>query len=198
MRLVGRNVVVRGEFNRAIVTPKWLVGQEILEDGEVQAVLTDHPNAARLFTFGEFKWHVGPDRLMARGLDPEANDPGPIIARILDKLPHTPVTAIGHNFLFEVASDPSISPLLGARSGQEVARSLELDLTRSEATFVMRSDENSSVTVKATVEKSDSKLDLNFHFQVTTADEAKRSANASDEMRGRAVEIVRRIIEEQS
>ena len=126
--LAAQSIVVVGEFNRAIIRPKWLVKQAILPEGGVQAKLTDRPGAPTSFRFAMFDWEVGPTKLIIKPLAPEMPDPGSVMAKILQILQHTPISALGHNFLYSAPlDDASQLPGLGSSSARDVARMLRVE-----------------------------------------------------------------------
>ena len=55
------------------------------------------------FKFGRFVWEVGLHPLVVRPTEPSAKDPGPTVASILDKLHHSPVSAVARYFLFDAS-----------------------------------------------------------------------------------------------
>ncbi len=130
--LTGRTIVVRGEFNKAIISPKWLAAQGIVPDGPVEVRVSDMADMPRLFIFAQFRWTVAHDRLAVQPVNPDADDPGPKVATILRILKHTPVSGLGHNFSFEAGEAvPLLQARLGDRIAPEIAEALGHELRTS-------------------------------------------------------------------
>ena len=195
--LIARNILVRGEFNRAIIQPRWLTQQGVTPDGNVEILMSDSPGMPRVFRFQEVKWEVGPDRLVLTPSDAKGRDPGPLVARILELLPHTPVTALGHNFLFESSETSlSITPCLGQRTAAALARQLGGELAQGGWSIVISTDAKTRITAKVLEEPDRQRIDLNFHHVVTDASEAKLAAGGSAECLTRAKELLATLLGE--
>ena len=193
---VAQNTVVRGEFNRAIIRPDWLVKMDVVLDGEVSMGLSFRPAAARSFRFAGFDWEVGADRLVLKPQAPEFQDPGPTVAKILELLPHTPLTAIGHNFLFHGSGDidPKLFPQLGPLAPNDVAQQIETGTTAviSSWSITLDSAKGYRLTAKVMLEPTNQKIDVNFHFALTDSASARaiEAAERFSECGQRAQELV--------
>jgi hypothetical protein len=196
LALSSRNIVVAGEFNRAIIQPKWLIDRKILPVGPIEMLVSDRPDMPRVFNFGGYHWEVGISRLMLRPTDP-ANDPGVLVGTILEILPHTPVSAIGHNFLFHAEQRiQNLEPHLGSRSSRSFVPALGTEIGRSDFVLVASTSERARLTVKVTDEQSGTKVDLNFHTDTPSHDDVLTTASQGAELRRRADEIIRLVAEE--
>jgi hypothetical protein len=94
------DVVVIGRFNPHIITPPWLIAQKVAGVTEVEMRLgfdVDNRRSIVSFEMEGLRWLVNDSRLTISSKT-VANDPAKRAALVLDKLPHTPITAIGHNF----------------------------------------------------------------------------------------------------
>ena len=189
-KLVNRNIVVIGEFNAAIIKPAWLVKQKIFGDGPVEVRLRENPGA-HLFKFHDLEWLVGHDRLVIRSLPHVTVDVGAKVARILLDLPHTPVTAIGHNFQFESAT---VETALDARLGERIAKDIALTVGEGlrQATWqaVVSTGDRTTLTLRIVTEKAKQLIDLNFHSEAVSAEEAATAADKSRDYYSRATEVV--------
>jgi hypothetical protein len=119
--------VAVGPFNPHIITPEWLVRWNVLPDQEVNIRLAPVIDGSA-FRFGRLEWEVDPRRLMVSSqtlVDERGHDAGHYVSEILRLLPHTPVSAVGHNFHF-VSSlgdwEGRPLPLLGRRGLQELGQ----------------------------------------------------------------------------
>lgn len=143
--------VIIGRFNKFIVTPGWLAEYDVCTEGtegdEADADY-DEPDDfldESTFHYGGFEWEVGTNRLgvsSARG----GVDCGKVASRVLRFLSHTPVEAVGNNFIFYCTVEqwglrpspfltgkgggpvPSHSRWVGAFPNRDGA-SVEIDLT---------------------------------------------------------------------
>jgi hypothetical protein len=100
-----RDVVVLGRFNPHIINPEWLKKQEICEGADVKVLFgfnMDDQRGEFRFSIGKFKWQVTDARLSIGTTD---GNPSELAAAVIDKLPHTPLSAIGHNFSYRMDAD---------------------------------------------------------------------------------------------
>ena len=99
-------IVVLGAFNPAIFSPDWLNGQGLIGDGDVAAAREGNGGGeilvSRQVTTVETEWFVlqveqNKFNLTSKGvLSPALKD---LAVGIFQSLPHTPVTAVGLNFM---------------------------------------------------------------------------------------------------
>jgi len=94
------DTVVVGRFNPHIISPPWLAKESIIATGEtVQAEIAVAGKAiAFRFRTGDLTWQVDFNRLMISA--EKLLDTATIAAKVVEKLPHTPLTAIGSNFRY--------------------------------------------------------------------------------------------------
>jgi hypothetical protein len=88
--------VVVGTFNMYILHPQWLLKNNILENPADTGFEINLARPGFRFRFESLTISVSPDRLAIETQDPAA-DCGKTIAAILEKLPHTPLFALGNN-----------------------------------------------------------------------------------------------------
>ncbi len=100
-----RTCVVAGRFNPAILSPAWVVANGILPDGEAEGESVIGTNVIQ-FTLAGITWQTTLTKLEVVANSPEVN-PGRFVASALDLLSHTPVSAVGSNFVFQVAEEHS-------------------------------------------------------------------------------------------
>lgn len=119
------SVVLLGVWNTAIVTPPWLIQEEIVLDTEGGQMPSGRFSAGNiLFSLAGLDWEVNSTRLIIKS--EEGEDCGSYAAAILRKLMHTPIAAIGTNFAFRVELNeypvqmlPALGQLRVARTGEE-------------------------------------------------------------------------------
>lgn len=181
-KLTAKNCVVVGHFNAAIIKPPWLVKQGILPDGEMQLSLSDRPEAPRVFKFAGLDWQVGPTRLVVSPVSPDGVNPAVPVGQILRKLPHTPISAIGHNFIFDVEpNDPSLEPRLGSRPMRDLASKLGGDFMETSWSLAVQHLKGYRLTLKVQTGVNMQKADANFHFNVDSAEQAAELTARFDE-----------------
>lgn len=190
--LKGRNTIVRGEFNRAIIGPKWLVDQRVSPDDKVELAVSDSADMPRLFRFAGFHWTVAHDRLVVQSVSPQDDDPAPKIAEVLRILKHTPVSGTGHNFLFESTEpEPCLETHLGDWSAARIGEELGHELRKSTYEVRLSTGEHQSLTVKIVTDLAKQSVDLNFHFDTPDAQAAANAADESASCRERADEVLK-------
>ena len=109
------NCTLVGSLNPAILGPEWLARQEIVRspEAEITANVTRGFEISRaVYKNDQYLWAVEPSRLSVEGIEADAN-PGSFVASVMEKLKHTPVTAVGTNLLFELPA------AVGARAWSE-------------------------------------------------------------------------------
>ena len=170
-------VVIAGSFNPAILSPQWM-GKNVFDP----PVVGDFPVEVMTQVLGAGT----PTRFNAPGLSYSPSFQGltlylegldsagcqrvcDMAARILNLLPHTPVTAVGFNFGFRDANpgidqlrllsiSPTFAEALG--DGAEVVGRNWLNVATWGAAFV---------TLQTGIRGSEFVVDLNFHHPVTDA-----------------------------
>lgn len=105
----GWSIVVVGHWNQAIFNPGWIIGR-LTEAQEVQLqVAVDNPGLPIRLAFDGLVLQVQPQRLVVNveRCDGELFErAAAVIRKALTELPHTPITAVGVNFLY-VVDEPS-------------------------------------------------------------------------------------------
>ena len=104
LKVQSRDMVVVGRFNPHIINPEWLRREEICESRNVNVEFgfnLDERRGIFQFVIGDFRWQVTDSRLLISSRD---ENPSEMAAKVLEKLPHTPITAVGHNCLYRSES----------------------------------------------------------------------------------------------
>ena len=94
------DTVVLGRFNPHIISPPWLAQEKIIVEGEtVEAEIAVAGRAVAFrFKTGDLAWHVDYNQLIIS--TEKIADTAAIAAKVVEKLPHTPLAAIGSNFRY--------------------------------------------------------------------------------------------------
>ena len=97
--------IVVGTFNMYIFHPQWLVQREVIDEGTEIGIETNLTQPGFRFRLPKFQatLHVAPTQLVVESLDPNF-DCGEVVAKVLAKLPETPVFALGNNAFYK--ADP--------------------------------------------------------------------------------------------
>ncbi len=123
MTLVLSETVAVGAFNPRIITPSWLVKNDVVREPEwLEDILDSMPIDENGFPLGGFGWDVDQERLIVSA-DRGERDCGAVMGKVIELLRHTPISAVGHNFHYTCPiSDwpPTAIPMLGQRSGIEL------------------------------------------------------------------------------
>lgn len=174
------NLVVVGRWNQFVFSPEWIV--ENLQGGQGKAVLlfpVGDPTAPLRIELEHFILLPGAMRLeVLPRAQPTADSLAgacTLVSRILQLLPHTPVSGIGLNFMLEETDNPeaiSTKLTLGDASRIDSVRYqwqetvIQRKFTRAENRFM-------NLTVQLTSRSA--LLDVNFHADVTNATSAIRA-----------------------
>ncbi|MBN2476069.1 MAG: hypothetical protein JXB62_15770 [Pirellulales bacterium] len=117
------DVVVVGRFNPYIVTPQWLHKEGMCQSESAEVAIGWSPSGPSVFSFSldDFRWQVSDSRLMVSA-NTAGLDPAERVARVVEKLPHTPVSALGHNFHYrsEIGKWEGGLPKIGELDGQGI------------------------------------------------------------------------------
>jgi hypothetical protein len=106
------SLVVVGQFNQAILVPSWLAKHGIIEPTGAQTQVQIDPGGEVQMRHrsGPLEWRVERGRLtvevraiLGEDVTAELASLVGFATAILEKLPHTPVIAVGYNFYFDLA-----------------------------------------------------------------------------------------------
>ena len=100
-KLFAVHTVAAGAFNPQIISPPWLLKEQVI--AEPKPVEVQFAQVGRAFAFrfkiGDLAWQVDFMQLVVSS-ENVSTDTAAVIAKVVEKLPHTPLTAIGNNFLY--------------------------------------------------------------------------------------------------
>lgn len=192
-KVEGWTVVLAGYWNPAIFSPEWVIGR-LTQAQEVGVEVAIAPAPALRLTFDGLHLRVGQRRLV---LGMNVPDPPSlqrmrlVVQRILNDLPHTPVSAIGVNFQF-VQREPDAA-LLRLFDVQDHGPLADAGLVLRETT-IQRRFESEGLTLNLQLGIGDEALMFNFNFHHASANaaDARAFTEAHDfvVLRDRAVRIL--------
>lgn len=163
--LEGWTIVLAGAWNQAIFTPRWISRNMLMEEGEQQVELGIVLGSdERLFRFPSKKVEVrvAPTRLVIRpvvGDDDTMQTVNVCATRVLESLRHTPIVAVGFNYLFRTDDPPTA--VNSALDGRDAGQLAECSLTPSESSITRQ--------LKGVTIHGAPILNLTFHRDHTSA-----------------------------
>ncbi len=174
------NLVIIGAWNPAIITPVWLRQQfpDLLDGDQYQAEFIAGPAVSVRFTINDVQIDPSNGRLvLSCAVDDQAKfEFLPRLATaISERLPHTPVAAVGFNFVFEAAQgEPlAVDRFLDERGQDEFYANL--GLTSRVGRQVTHSFALPQSTLNLTYEYKPERTTLmfNFHNNVTNGQQVR-------------------------
>jgi hypothetical protein len=113
MNLVFRRAscVAVGAFNMYIIQPGWMMRKGLIPEGaelNIESKL-DEPGFRYKVEASRVRWVVTPTRVIVES-ESESEDCGAPIARLLQLLPETPVSAVGNTSIFLIAGGTPAAP----------------------------------------------------------------------------------------
>jgi hypothetical protein len=194
VRQLNENAVVVGRFNPFIINPEWLVRQKICAAGEVRLQLDLKPAEQQgtvKFIIDGFEWDVTPTRLRIES-GRTGRNPSELAVKVLVELRHTPLTGIGHNFVF-----------LGKQSAWRVGRPKLGDLDWSALQSIGKPTQvacNATITcdgftLTARMEDQGDEIQihLNIHREIRSVEELQAAAERYAQDREYAFNCIRRL-----
>ena len=194
MRLSGGACVLVGNLNPAILRPDWVVKHGILPDGGGSSGFgVGAAGITMRFTLAGLTWTPGPERLTVESESDDA-EPGAFVARVLEKLAHTPVRAVGNNYQFSIGSGDSSPSVIQHAFLSRFAG----DKQFVGASVVVKLSHDSGAVINATLdfdENSNLKdFKVNFHRGASDASAAAEAARKWRDDRAEALRLVERLV----
>ena len=181
LRIHGVDTVIVGHFNPWIIQPIWLAEQGLV-DAEAEVVhVAFQPIATGVLQFqtGSFHWKVSQDRLIVQS-DALVNTAAPIID-IIDRLPHTPVSAVGNNFNY-LTTAPAWDgghPVLGNVSADQLAAVGDIVSQSWQVELALRQGVVAKILVR--IDATNVIVSFNFHRSINAPDLAKAALRNFDD-----------------
>lgn len=175
-RLKKATCVAAGTFNMYIVQPAWLAKVGIIPKGIAVAIASklDEPGFRYLSNKLPFRWLVTPSRIEVETESPEA-DCGAKVAAVLEKLPWTPLLAIGNNALYTAPLAELEALPQEFRAGPDVPDGYQL-VQRSFHFALGREERVTNLQVSITREELE--LSINVHTELRNRDSGAAQAAA--------------------
>ncbi len=169
------NVVVLGAWNPRIITPEWLMKQNIVPAEPNKGFGIGIGGGGRFeFRFGlaGFSWLVDHDRLVLSG--DKGESPTAYVRQVMQRLSHTPVHALGFNFKYRQETNQGWHPILTANGLIETFQATQSVLKVGWDCSLESASEfgKVNVNVKALQQGGSFEVYFNFHRPVGDAERA--------------------------
>ena len=185
--LLRANIVLTGSWNPAILTPPWMSEHGIIEDVQADVQLSVQPPSVT-YTSGGFRWNARTDRLMVESqVATDWARCAEFVASVLAKLPHTPLAALGVNFIFDQRGGGALD--LPGDASAAVCAHLRGEILE-EAHIVRVRGEGWVLNLKSVARAAQPVLDFNFHHDVSSGEYVKAALGRAPSLYCRAGEIV--------
>ena len=184
------SIVVLGVWNQAIISPAWLHKQGIVTKlpSGVEATY-DLPTKTIGFSIPEdVQWQIRSDRIVVKRSS--LRNCGTYVSGVLDKLTHTPIRAVGTNFVWKLPAADCLQLPGGSQLTVPVTAN---GLTFSQVQWQGQTDLDSEtvLNVVANREQGGCVVSLNLHRNCDSAAKARTFARRWRGDRDRAVELLR-------
>lgn len=196
LKLSEQNIIVRGSLNPSIIQPGWLQKNKFIPEGEQIAVKFQIGQSApaEYDWQGHYRWTV--DHAVLKVNVPVDQKPASLvdfISVVFGKLEHTPVSAIGQNFVFDGKPDEIDLNFFNQKDWRvnQKTKLGNVSNLKHEVTFVV--DDVSKINVYLINSSGKTQIHINFHYDVASAHDVVRYAKKIEDNFKSANEIIREI-----
>ncbi len=185
LSLDSANTFLRGKFNPFIISPDWLREQKVWEAEKLEFGLGVLQEGIQ-FKGDGVEWLIDNHGLVIAS---RKADVGEIAATVIARLPHTPIAAVGNNFVFAcIRSDWGASPLPSLTGGKEPFD----DSTIIDERW-MASIKGDDVVAQVALTKGDALITVNFnyHRKPAKSSDAASAARNFENDKQRSVELIK-------
>lgn len=158
-------LVIVGSWNKYILTEEW-VSKFLLSGDKIESI--EYPlnyDGSLKFNTKELIFFIAENRFIfipKDYSDEVYNKIHQIVSKLVDNLPHTPITAFGINFGFEVNENETLDSLFSINDNLETENLKLINASIARA----YSYNDSKLNFKIIKENTNYKLSFNFHFDV--------------------------------
>lgn len=169
--------VVVGTFNMYILHPQWLAKRGIIEAGTEVLIETNLAQPGFRFRIAELKtlWIVEPNRILIESEDATV-DCGTMIAHVLERLPETPLFAIGNNSIYRAEGTELhlLAPAIRNCPKIESPNAADRVVQRS-FHLAVKHDEHKVTNLQVSLTDEEVELSCNVHTELRDRDDAARA-----------------------
>ena len=193
-------IVIVGAWNLAIFTPEWVRTNVLREEDypEVKLMYPLNVLHSLRFSTGKFDFCIAENRFMftlTEKSDRAEKDMIGIVTTICQKLSHTPVTAMGINFVFETDKEVAAVNAMPDTSGLVKSIGFEqssVEIVRS----YKRSDKEVFNFKISKIGQSNVKYDINNDYRISSIQDITDVLNGEDNIIQKKREEILRILRE--
>ncbi|MFO7903223.1 MAG: hypothetical protein ACQESR_11555 [Planctomycetota bacterium] len=183
LNLQSRNVVIVGAFNPRIILPDWLQKVGIVEPmdtkTEVEFEVGGKDRPGFRFSTGAFRWHVTDSRLK---IDSQHENPATLAARVLEHLPHTPLSAVGHNLEYRSESIDGLRlPQIGELNSAALKKEYNKTVRETGWSCRLELAEGVLLNIRAMQRLGTIEVSTNLHREVPDVDKVRMIARGFEE-----------------
>lgn len=199
----GTNVVVIvGAWNIAIFTPEW-VKEHLLPEGGFKIYYPSMVNCSLKFQTNQLAFCIEGNRLQFEVNNPELRSDAYVeiirlLRIILRKLPFTPITAMGTNYVFDYDNTFDVLNTLGDKEPLESIVNLLGTGVKSQALvrkFDMGDKEELTIRLDAPTE-GQKRIDFNFNYAVKSGNDIIKIIGSEDQLLNKNEALAIKIVSE--
>jgi len=179
------NITILGRFNRYIVEPGWVMKHNVIAPGDFEMLMLVGGSPPLYRGQDDLCWTVHADRLVVFGNREKA----PLfLEKLLETLPHTPVTAVGVNFRTSIkcTSNP-------AEHGLSLKNCRTEAPAESSESRVYPLARGVKLTVRVTWGDEDKSVLTNFHTDATDGRVLSAHAGRVKEFERQTMELLKKL-----
>ena len=172
------NIIILGSWNTSIINPFWLTEQfpNLLKiknkiPSAIKTELTITPAPIFRYTFNDVTIESSNERLAfitKKNYKKQLNFIYSISSSIYDKLPHTPIIAVGHNFNYKLKSEKFslIDKFFEVDKNLEVFQSINLEEQIEQQNKYTFAFQNHILNLSLTNTNEEIIISFNYHYQI--------------------------------
>ena len=169
------NINILGAWNISIINPIWLKEQfpHLFQQEKYEMSLKISPNPTFLFNEQSIDIEYSNDKLLVSTKEDSIEKVKLIKSMclsIVEKLPHTPIFAIGHNYTYVVKNEFLIRNFFVNNTTNNLIHSLKYDRPIEERLSCSFALENSKLNIYFIKKKDNNTISFNYHYQIDLKD----------------------------
>lgn len=181
--------IALGPFNPHIISPGWLFAEKICQDNEVELRFLPM-SQGMAFRIRDVDWQIDFHSLMVQS---QKVNCGELVAKVVEKLHHTPVHAVGNNFHYSGTVNEWNSrplPMLGKKGWDSFGGIGTIDQLRWTGTFV-----ENSIRTEVTLGQTEAAIVVlfNFHRNTKGSESAVKAAQQFDDDQKKSKELLEKL-----